>query len=93
MQIPLAYIDSAVLEEVPVSLWTELFEAVGWPESLAAKRTTFTHDDVLGAIQRDVLSDELLLALETLHNLGTPEGREAQEAAASSARTSPRAPC
>jgi hypothetical protein len=77
MQIPLAYIDSAVLEEVPVSLWTELFEAVGWPESLAAKRTTFTHDDVLGAIQRDVLSDELLLALETVHNLGTPEGREA----------------
>jgi hypothetical protein len=77
MQIPLANMDSAVLEEVPISLWTELFEAVGWPDSLATMRTTFTHDDVLEAIQRDRLSDELLLALETLHNLGTPAGREA----------------
>jgi hypothetical protein len=76
MQIPLAYMDSAVLEEVPLPLWTELFEAVGWPESLAAKRSIFTHDDLLEAIQRDRLSDELLLALETLQNLGTPQGRE-----------------
>jgi hypothetical protein len=29
MQIPLANIDSAVLEEVSIPLWTELFEAVG----------------------------------------------------------------
>lgn len=76
MQIPLAYIDSAVLEEVSLPLWRELFEAVGWPESIASKRTTFTHEDILGAIQRDVLSDELLQGLETLHNLGTPAGRE-----------------
>jgi hypothetical protein len=77
MQIPLAHMDSAVLEEVPIPLWTELFEAVGWPESLAAKRaTTFTYDDVLAAIQSDRLNDELLLALATLHRLGTPEGRE-----------------
>jgi len=76
MQIPLAYIDSAVLEAVAIPLWTELFDAVGWPQSLAAKRTTFGHDDLLEAIQRDPLSDELLLALETLRNLGTPEGRE-----------------
>src|SRR5688572_16415736 len=77
MQIPLAYMDSAVLEEVPIPLWTKLFDTVGWPESLAPKRTTtFTHDDVLEALQRDRLNDELLLALETLHNLGTPQGRE-----------------
>jgi hypothetical protein len=77
MQIPLAHMDSAVLEEVPIPLWTELFEAVGWPQSLAPKRaTTFTYDDVLAAIQSDRLNDELLLALETLHRLGTPEGRE-----------------
>lgn len=76
MQIPLAHIDSALLEGVPIPLWTELFEAVGWPESLTSKRATFTHDEVLEAIQRDRLNDELLLALETLHDLGTPAGRE-----------------
>lgn len=77
MQIPLANMDSAVLEEVPIPLWTELFEAVGWPDSLASKKKAgFTHDDLLEALQRDALNDELLLALETLHDLGTPEGRE-----------------
>ncbi len=76
MQIPLANMDSTVLEEVPIALWTELFEAVGWPDSLATKRTTFTYDDLLDAIQRNRLNDEVLLALETLQNLGTPAGRE-----------------
>jgi hypothetical protein len=76
MQIPLANIDSGVLEEVPIPLWRDLFEAVGWPESLAAKPTTFTLDDVVEAIQRDRLDDELLIALEALHTLGTPGGRE-----------------
>lgn len=76
MQIPLAYIDSVVLEGVPIPLWAELFDAVGWPESLAPKRKAFTHDDVVAAFQRDVLNGELLLALETLNKLGTPQGRE-----------------
>jgi hypothetical protein len=77
MQIPLANIDSAVLEEVSIPLWTELFEAVGWPGSLAAKKKTgFTHDDLLEAFQGGTPNDELLLALETLHELGTPKGRE-----------------
>lgn len=78
MQIPLAHMDSAVLEEVTISLWTELFEAVGWPESLAPKKPTgFTHEDLLDSFQRDRLNDELLLALETLQDLGTPAGRAA----------------
>jgi len=77
MQIPLANMDSAVLEEVSIPLWTKLFDAVGWPDSLRPKRTaTFTHDDVLKAFQSDPLTEELLLALETLQNLGTSEGRE-----------------
>jgi hypothetical protein len=76
MQIPLAYIDSVVLESVPIALWAELFDAVGWPESLAPKRTALTHDDIVTAFQRDVLNGELLLALETLNKLGTPQGRE-----------------
>lgn len=77
MQIPLAHMDSAVLEEVSIPLWKELFDAVGWPSSLAPKHAAgFTHDELLDALQRDALEDELLVALETLHNLGTPEGRE-----------------
>lgn len=76
MQIPLANIDAAVLEEVSIPLWIELFEAVGWPDSLAGKKTGFTHDDLLEAFQRDTPNDDLLLALETLHDLGTPAGRE-----------------
>ncbi len=76
MQIPLAYIDSVVLEGVPIPLWTELFDAVGWPVSIAPKRTAFTHDDIVVAFQRDALDGELLLAIETLNKLGTPQGRE-----------------
>lgn len=76
MQIPLAYIDSVVLEGVSIPLWAELFDAVGWPESLAPKRKALTHDDVVAAFQHDVLNGELLLALETLNKLGTPHGRE-----------------
>lgn len=77
MQIPLANMDAAVLEEVSIPLWTRLFDAVGWPSSLAVKRTIpFTHDDVLNAFQSDPLSEDLLLALETLQIVGTPVGRE-----------------
>lgn len=77
MQIPLANMDAAILEEVSIPLWTRLFDAVGWPSSLPAKgAATFSHDDVLNALQSDALSDELLLALETLQIVGTPAGRE-----------------
>jgi hypothetical protein len=78
MQIPLANMDSSVLEEVSIPLWTALFEAVGWPASLRSKQAAgFTHDDLLEAFRRDELGDELLLALETLHTLGTATGRDA----------------
>ena len=51
-------------------------DAVGWPTSLASKRTgPLTHDDIVQALDGD-LNEELLLALETLQNLGTREGRE-----------------
>lgn len=75
MQIGLAFIDSVVIEEVSLPLWRELFDAVGWPASLAGK-ATLTHDDVLSSFDRDTPSDDLLQALEALHDLGTPEGRE-----------------
>ena len=77
MQIPLTYLDSSALEEVPFALWKELFEAFDWPASLVGNRDTFTHEDVQGALRRDDLSDGLLHALETLHTLGTEAGREA----------------
>jgi hypothetical protein len=77
MQLPLAYLDGAVIEEVPIDVWRDVFEATGWPESLASKHSSFGHEDVLRALGQDNPSDNLLQALETLHTLGTETGREA----------------
>lgn len=77
MQIRLAFADPVVIEEVSLPLWRELFDAVGWPPSLRGKSESLTHEDILMALQGDGQSDELLQAIETLHDLGTPEGREA----------------
>lgn len=76
MQIPLAFADPVVIEEVSLPLWCELFDAVGWPTSLSGKGESLTHDEIMSAFERDKLSDELLRAIETIHDLGTPEGRE-----------------
>ena len=77
MQLPLAYHDASAIEEVPLALWREAFEPLGWPASLTDKQATFTHDDVRDAIRNDDLTDNLLQALEALHTLGTEAGREA----------------
>lgn len=77
MQIPLAYLDAAVVEEVPVDLWRQLFDVVGWPATLTGRRQDFEHADVLAAFERDTPSDDLLQALETLNVLGTEVGCEA----------------
>lgn len=77
MQLPLAYLDAAVIEEVSVDLWREVFEAVGWPASLVEKHDTFTHADVLHAFEQDDPTDDLLQAIEALHALGTESGRDA----------------
>lgn len=76
MQISLAFADPVVIEEVSLPLWRELFDALGWPTSLVGKSELLTHDEIMSAFQRDMLSDELLQAIETIHDLGTPEGRE-----------------
>lgn len=77
MQLPLAYLDASAIEEVPLGLWREVFEVLGWPQLLTDRRDTFTHEDVRGVLRHDDLSDGLLHALETLHTLGTEAGREA----------------
>jgi len=77
MQLSLVYLDQSAIEEVPVDLWHDVFNAVGWPQSLVDKQDVFTHADVTAAIRQDDLSDDLLYALETLHTLGTEAGREA----------------
>jgi hypothetical protein len=76
MQIPLAFADPVVIEEVPLPLWVELFDALGWPASLGGKSKSLSHEDIVAALQGDALSDGLLQAIETLHDLGTPQGRE-----------------
>jgi hypothetical protein len=76
MQIPLAFADPAVIEEVSLPLWRELFDALGWPASLLGKSESLTHDMIVSSFRSDALSDELLQAIETVHDLGTPEGRE-----------------
>ena len=77
MQLALAYLDASAIEEVPLALWSEVFDAYGWPASLAGKRDIFTHEDLKGALRDDDLSDGLRHGLETLHTLGTEPGREA----------------
>ncbi|MGE3342798.1 MAG: hypothetical protein AB7L71_05115 [Vicinamibacterales bacterium] len=76
MQIKRANTDASIIEQVSLPLWRTLFDAVGWPDSLISKRTgQLTYDDVHQALDGD-LNEDTLLALETLQNLGTREGRE-----------------
>jgi len=81
MQLPLAYLDAAAIEEVPVDLWKDVFDVVGWPPSLASKNGSFGHEDILRALEQDTPSDSLLQVLEVLHTLGTEAGRDAIQAA------------
>ena len=77
MQLPLMYLDASVIEEVPLSLWRDVFATVGWPASLGDKEGRCTHGDVLEALRNDDLAADLLYVLEILHTLGTEAGREA----------------
>jgi hypothetical protein len=81
MTLPLTYLDVAAIEEVAVDVWTEVFEATGWPMSLVEKKGSIGHADIVDALRKDSLSDELLHALETLHELGSDAGRDAIVAA------------
>ena len=81
MTLPLAYLDVAAIEEVAVAVWKEVFEATRWPMSLVEKNGSMGHADIVDALRKDTLSDELLHALETLHELGSDAGREAIVAA------------
>lgn len=74
MQLPLAYLDAAALEEVPLDVWHELFGAVGWPSSLTTE--SLSHDTIRASFEHDEPTDGLLLALEAIHDLGTDDGRE-----------------
>lgn len=76
MKLPLAYLAS-MIDEVPPDLWAELFDAVGWPASLKAKRQSVMHEDIFNALTQDDLSDDLLLGLEAVEMLGTEGGRDA----------------
>jgi hypothetical protein len=81
MQLPLAYLDAAAIEEVPIEVWKDVFDNVGWPPSLASQRDSFGHKDILRSFAEDSPTDGLLQALEALHALGTETGREAIMAA------------
>ena len=77
MTLSLAFLDVTAIEEVAVDVWAEVFDATGWPTSIAAKKGSIDHADIVDAFQKDHLSDELLHALETLHELGSDAGRDA----------------
>ena len=55
MPIPLAFMDASVIEEVPLELWRETFDAIGWLTSLQEKRASFTYDELLEAIERGLV--------------------------------------
>jgi hypothetical protein len=77
MQLPLAYLDPAAIEEVPIDVWKDVFDVVGWPSSLAGKRDSLAHEDILGAFSRDEPTESLLQVLEVLDSFGTEQGRDA----------------
>ena len=77
LQLPIAYLDAAAIEEVPIDVWKDVFDVVGWPPSLTSMRGSFGHKDVVRAFGQDEPTDDLLLALEVLETLGTEAGREA----------------
>ena len=77
MNFPLAYLDRAAIEEVPIDTWKDVFDALGWSRSLTKKRDALGYDDILNSFAQDEPSDDLLHALEALSSLGTEEGREA----------------
>lgn len=81
MQLPLVFLDTTAIEEVPVDLWRDFFDVVGWPPSLASANGSFGHQDILSALERDPPSDDMLQALEVLHTLGTEAGRDAIQTA------------
>lgn len=77
MPLPLAFLDAAIVEEVPVDLWRRAFDVVGWPTSLRPRAGTLTHADVLEAFEHDEPTDDLLQFVEVLHTLGTEAGADA----------------
>ena len=77
MHVPLLYLEASAIEEVPLPLWKEVFEAFGWPKSLDGKWPSFTYEEVQDALHKDDLTDNLIQALEVLHTLGTEAGRGA----------------
>jgi hypothetical protein len=81
MQLPLVYLDRAVIEEISIDQWKEVFDVVGWPSSLTDKRDSVAHDEIVSSFAKDELTDPLLQALEALHSFGSEEGREAIVAA------------
>ncbi len=89
MQVPLAFIDESVIEEISLSLWRSLFDALGWPESLKAKIASLVHPDVLRYLESEAPDSELLEALDVIHTLGTEAGREAIAAAMADQHVSP----
>lgn len=84
MPIPIAHLDPSVVEEVPLDLWRQVFDAIGWPAPLLAVRDEpLSHGAVLDAITHEAPSDELLQVFEVVQSLGTDDGAEAiQEALA-----------
>jgi hypothetical protein len=76
MPLPLYLNDRVVLDEVPLSLWTALFDAVGWPSSLTLAKEDVTHAQIADAFEKDSLHEEHQVLLDALHYLGTSEGAE-----------------
>lgn len=75
MQLPLAHLDASAIEEIPLDAWQELFEAVGFPESLVG--ASLSYEAILASFANDAPSTGLLHALEAIHSLGTELGRDA----------------
>ena len=72
--VPHALLDLAVIEEVSLDTWKDIFEEIGYPVGLA--RRTLTHDQIEKHLAGGSRVPDLVEILQAIHDLGSEAGRE-----------------
>ena len=70
MKLSLAYL-TGMIDEIPPEAWVDLFEAAGWPASLAQKRGAPKHEQIVTTLPK---AKELRPIVEKLVTLGKRGG-------------------
>ena len=66
--------DVALVEEIAIDRWRELFDVIGYPGGL--NRDELTHESLWRVLLYEQLEPEVVDLVETLYELGSEKGRE-----------------